>query len=67
MSRLNLIMWEKENGYKGNYVAETIGVSASTWSKIKAGKQNPTLEQIERLRTKFNLNNVLDLLREEKP
>lgn len=63
--RLKLIMWEKENGYKGTFIAQKLGISNSAWSKIKQGKQNPTLEQIEKLRTEFGLENVLDLLKEE--
>lgn len=63
--RLKLIMWEKANGYKGTFIAQKLGISNSAWSKIKQGKQNPTLEQIEKLRTEFGLENVLDLLKEE--
>ena len=66
MMRLGLIMWEKEPGLKGKYVAEKIGLSQSSWSKIKLGKQNPTLEQIEKLRSEFGLENVLDLLKEDE-
>ena len=64
--RLKLIMWEKEHGYKGTFVAHKIGISDSAWSKIKLGKQNPTLEQIDKLRTEFGLENVLDLLKEDE-
>lgn len=63
--RMRLIMWEKEHGFTGRFVARKIGVSDSTWSKIKLGKQDPTLGQIEKLRTEFGLDNVLDLLRED--
>ena len=62
--RVGLIMWEKKNGLKGSFIAEKIGVSDSTWSKIKSGKQNPTLEQVEKLRSEFGLDNILDLLKE---
>lgn len=62
--RIRLIVWEKENGFKGKDVAKAIGVSESTWSKIKMGKQEPTHAQIERLRSAYNLDNVLDLLKE---
>jgi len=64
--RLGLIMWEKQSGLKGSFIAEKIGVSDSTWSKIKSGKQNPTIEQVEKLREVFGLENILDLLKEEE-
>lgn len=64
--RIKLIVWEKESGLKGSYIAEKIGISDSAWSKIKSGKQNPTLEQIEKLREVFGLENILDLLKEEE-
>ena len=59
--RLKLVMWEKTHGFKANYVAEKIGISPSAWSKIKAGKQNPTPEQIEMFRNEFGVENALDL------
>lgn len=62
--RIKLIIWEKAHGLKGKYVAEKLGISPSTWSKIKAGKQKPTLDQIEKLRSEFGLENVLDLMKE---
>lgn len=64
--RLKLIAWERENGLKGSFIADKIGVSDSTWSKIKSGKQNPTIEQIDKLREVFGLENILDLLKEEE-
>lgn len=62
--RIGLIMWEKKSGLKGKFIAEKIGVSDSAWSRIKNGKQTPTLEQIEKLRSEFGLENILDLLKE---
>lgn len=63
--RVKLIEWEKAHGFKSKYVAEKIGVSDSTWSKIKQGKQKPTFEQAERLKEVFGIKNVFDLLKEE--
>lgn len=63
--RLKLIMWEKTHGLKGTFIAKKIGISPSTWSKIKLGKQDPSYKQIEALRKEFGLENVLDLLKEE--
>lgn len=62
--RLKLILWEKEHGYTGRYVARKIGVSDSTWSKIKNGTQTPTLHQAERLQKEFIIDDVFDLLKE---
>ena len=63
--RKKLILWEKENGYSGRYVARKVGATDSAWSKIKKGKQKPTLEQAERLKNEFNIDNVFELFKEE--
>lgn len=62
--RMGLIIWEKEHGFTGRYVARKLGISESAWSKIKLGKQVPTLEQAERLREEFEIDDVFELLRE---
>lgn len=62
--RQKLIDWEKEHGYKSKFVAEKIGVSDSTWSKIKQGKQKPTLEQAQKLKDEFGIEDVFELLEE---
>lgn len=63
--RNKLINWEKENGFTGRFVARRIGISDSAWSKIKQGKQQPTLENVRRLKAVFGIENVLDLFKEE--
>ena len=63
--RIKLILWEKEHGFTGRYVAKRIGISDSAWCKIKKGHQTPTLEQAERLKNEFAIENVFDLLRED--
>ena len=63
--RKKLILWEKENGYTGRHVARKIGVSDSAWSKIKQGKQNPTLRQAERLQKEFLIDDIFELLKGE--
>lgn len=62
--RTNLIIWEKDHGYTGRYIARKIGVSDSTWSKIKRGQQTPTLKQAERLKKEFFIEDVFELLKE---
>lgn len=62
--RWKLIRWEKENGYTGRHIARKIGVSDSAWCKIKQGKQEPTLQQAERLKNEFFIEDIFDLLRE---
>lgn len=63
--RKKLILWEKEHGYKGRFIAEKLGISDSAWSKIKLGKQTPTLEQAEKLKEVFDIEDVFELLKEE--
>ena len=41
---LNLIAWEKANGFKAKYVAEQLGLSPVKYSLIKNGKQKATVE-----------------------
>lgn len=63
--RDKLIDWEKSHGYKARYVAGKIGVSDSAWSKIKQGKQAPTVEILTKFRNAFNVDDVLTLFKEE--
>ena len=63
--RTKLINWEKEHGYKARFVARKIGLSDAQWSRIKLGKQAPTLEQAERFQKEFDIEDVFDLLKEE--
>lgn len=63
--RLNLIKWEKDNGLKSYYVAQKIGVSRQTWSRIKMGKQAPTFEQLEKFIHEFHVDDVFALFKEE--
>ena len=63
--RRKLILWEREHGYTGRHVARKIGIADSAWSKIKRGKQTPTLRQVERLRKEFLIDDVFELLKEE--
>lgn len=64
--RWGIIKWEKQNGLKGKYVAERIGISDVQWSKIKSGKQRPTYDQIMKLKEEFGLENILELLKEDE-
>lgn len=64
--RLKIVLWEKTHGYTGAFVARKLGVSPSTWSRIKAGKQQPTLEHIKKLETEFQIDDVLELFKEER-
>lgn len=63
--RKRLIIWEKENGYTGRYIANKIGISDSAWSKIKKGRQTPTLDQAERLKKEFSIDDIFELLKGE--
>jgi len=63
--RNKLIQWEKEHGYKSNFVAEKVGVSDSAWCKIKQGKQRISLEQAIRLKEAFEIDDIFELLKED--
>lgn len=65
MKRKNLIKWEKENGYKGKYVAKKIGISATYYSLIKNGKATPTIDLLYKFSAVYgNDINVLELFKE---
>lgn len=61
----NLIKWEKENGYKACFIAQKLGITESAYSKIKLGKQKPTIEIAYRFQEVFGVDNVLELLTKE--
>ena len=63
--RLNLIMWEKQNGYKAKEVAKKLGISETTYSLIKNGKTMPSIELAYKFQEVFNVDDVLELLRKE--
>jgi len=60
---VNLINWEKENGYKAKYVAQKLGISDSQYSKIKLGKQQPTIEIAKKFCDIFGVDDVFELLK----
>lgn len=61
--RNNLIEWEDTNGYKGNWVAKKLGISPSAYSKIKRGKQDPSIEFAYKFIEMFPNVDVLELMR----
>lgn len=61
----NLIKWENENGYKSKFVADKLGITESAYSKIKLGKQKPTLEIAYKFQEVFGIDNVYELLMKE--
>lgn len=64
--RENLVTWEKDNGYKGKWVAEKLGVSPSTYSKIKSGKLDPNIELAYKFKDVFPDVDVLKLMEKQK-
>lgn len=64
--RQKLIRWEIENGYKGKFVAEKLGIANSTWSNIKNGRQNPTYELLEKFKKEFKPKDVITLFAEDE-
>ena len=63
--RLNLIMWEKQNGYKAKEVAKKLGISETTYSLIRNGKTTPSIELAYKFQEVFKVDDVLELLRKE--
>jgi len=61
--RLNLIMWEKKNGYKAKEVAEKLGITETTYSLIKKGKTMPSIELAYKFNEIFGVDDVLELLK----
>lgn len=65
--RSKLIKWEKDYGYTGKFVAQKIGCSDATWSMIKNGKQNPTVEHLNKFNDAFpSVQDVLSLFEDVK-
>ena len=50
--RTNLILWEKENGYKAKDVARTLGITEATYCNIKKGKSTPSMDLAYRFSAK---------------
>ena len=46
--RLNLIAWEKQNGFKAKCVAEKLGITEAQYSRIKSGKRDPSMIVVDR-------------------
>lgn len=60
--RVNLLLWEERNGFKGSFVAQKIGVSSTTWSLIKNDRQNPTFKQLMTFKDVFGQDLDMDVL-----
>ncbi len=60
--RVNLLLWEEKNGFKGSFVAKKIGVSNTTWSQIKNDRQNPTFKQLMTFKDVFGQELDMDVL-----
>lgn len=60
---MNLIMWEKSNGYKAKWVAEKIGITPGTYSQIKNGKQDPSNATAEKFNKAFPGENFFELFK----
>lgn len=58
----NLIIWEKESGYRPSFVAEKLGLNPSHYSLIKSGKRKPSIKMARKLQEEFKVKNVFELL-----
>ena len=64
MKRMNLIKWEKENGYKGKFVAKKLGLSETSYSLIKNGKTTPTIDLLYKFEAVYGPDvNALELFK----
>lgn len=57
------MMWEKKNNLKAKDVAEKLGISETTYSLIKNGKSNPSIELAYKFQEVFKIDNVLELFK----
>lgn len=64
--RLNLIMWEKQNNYKAKDIAKKLGISETTYSLIKNGKSDPSIEFAYKFIEAFPNVDVLELMKKSK-
>lgn len=60
---VNLITWEKKNGFKAKYVAQKIGISETKYCEIKKGKRKVTLDIAYKFSEAFPEENVLELFK----
>ena len=61
----NLIKWEKEHGYKAKFIADKLGISESSYSKIKQGTVKPSVELAMKLEEVFKVD-ALELLKNDE-
>ena len=61
--RLNLILWEKQNGYKAKDVAKKLGVTDAMYCNYKKGIATPTLDFAYRFIEAYPDVNVLELMK----
>lgn len=61
--RLNLILWEKANGYKAKDIAKKLRITESAYCNIKKGKSTPSIDFAYRFSDCFPNENVLDLFK----
>lgn len=61
--RLNLILWEKQNGYKAKDVAKKLGITNAMYCNYKKGTATPTLEFAYKFSEAFPGVDVLELMK----
>lgn len=61
--RSNLILWEKQNGYKAKDVAERLGITEQTYCNIKNGKRTPSIDFAYRFIDVYPDVDVLELMK----
>lgn len=61
----NLIIWEKDHGYKAKFIADKLGISESMYSKIKKGTVKPSVDMAMKLEKEFNVD-ALELLKNDE-
>ena len=61
--RSNLILWEKQNGYKAKDVAERLGITEQTYCNIKNGKRTPSIDFAYKFIEVYPNVDVLELMK----
>lgn len=65
MKRKNLIKFRVDLGLKSGEMAEKLGVSTTKYSNIENGKVRPSIDFAYKIQEVFNVDDVMELLKEE--
>ena len=61
--RANLEKWQEETGYRSNFIAEKLNITGASWSRLKQGTQNPSIDLMTRFNEAFPDTDVFELFK----